>query len=64
MDVSSKIVIAPQVARSAAESALGHKQTSKALAGITALPPKADIGAATDNVRLVPIADIGVGRVQ
>ncbi len=39
-------------------SALGQKRTSYAAVQESALPPKADIGAAMQNVRLVPIADI------
>ena len=40
-------------------SALGHKRTSEGLAEMSALPPKADINAAVQYVRLVPRADIG-----
>ena len=39
-------------------SALGQKQTSRLLEGMSALPPKADIGTQTWNVRFVPKADI------
>jgi hypothetical protein len=39
-------------------SALGQKQTFAAQKGMSALPPKADIGAAQINVRYGPIADI------
>jgi hypothetical protein len=39
-------------------SALGHKQTFRSANAMSALPPKADIGAAQINVRIVPIADI------
>ena len=39
-------------------SALGQKQTFYAAVQESALPPKADIGAAMLNVRFVPIADI------
>jgi hypothetical protein len=39
-------------------SALGQKQTCAAQKVMSALPPKADIGAAQINVRFVPIADI------
>src|SRR6516225_6038687 len=38
-------------------SALGHKRTSRLLEGMSALPPKADIGTHSQNVRFVPIAD-------
>jgi hypothetical protein len=40
-------------------SALGQKQTFALQQVMSALPPKADIGAAQINVRFVPIADIG-----
>jgi hypothetical protein len=43
-------------------SALGHKQTFAPHKGMSALPPKADIGAAQINVRFVPIADIPLLR--
>jgi hypothetical protein len=39
-------------------SALGQKQTSRHLQPMSALPPKADIGTQSWNVRFVPIADI------
>jgi hypothetical protein len=39
-------------------SALGQKQTCAVQEGMSALPPKADMCAATSDVRLVPIADI------
>jgi hypothetical protein len=39
-------------------SALGQKQTFALQQVMSALPPKADIGAAQINVRFVPIADI------
>jgi hypothetical protein len=39
-------------------SALGQKQTFALQQVVSALPPKADIGAAQINVRFVPIADI------
>jgi hypothetical protein len=39
-------------------SALGHKRTLAAQQPISALPPKADICAATSDVRFVPKADI------
>jgi hypothetical protein len=39
-------------------SALGQKQTFAVQKGMSALPPKADIGSAQINVRFVPIADI------
>ena len=39
-------------------SALGQKQTSALLKGMSALAPKADMCGATRDVRFVPIADI------
>ena len=39
-------------------SALGQKQTLKRLCLMSALPPKADIGTQSWNVRFVPTADI------
>src|SRR5262249_18424148 len=39
-------------------SALGQKRTSRLVEGMSALPPKADIGIEPRNVRFVPIADI------
>jgi hypothetical protein len=39
-------------------SALGQKQTLRGLNGMSALPPKADIGKRWLDVRFVPIADI------
>ena len=39
-------------------SALGQKRTSKSVEGMSALPPKADIGTQSWNVRFVPKADI------
>jgi len=39
-------------------SALGQKQTSKHSRMMSALPPKADIGTHSRNVRFVPKADI------
>ncbi len=42
-------------------SALGQKQTSHVAVQESALPPKADIGAAMQYVRFVPIADIELG---
>jgi hypothetical protein len=39
-------------------SALGQKQTLRRILVMSALPPKADIGGAHRDVRLVPIADI------
>jgi membrane glycosyltransferase len=38
-------------------SALGQKRTFAVQNGLSALPPKADIGGATRDVRFVPIAD-------
>jgi hypothetical protein len=38
--------------------ALGHKQTFSDLRRMSALPPKADIGTQSWNVRFVPKADI------
>jgi hypothetical protein len=42
-------------------SALGHKRTLKHVRLMSALPPKADIGTQSRNVRFVPKADIGFG---
>ena len=42
-------------------SALGQKQTSRLLRAMSALPPKADIGTQSRNVRFVPKADIAPG---
>jgi len=39
-------------------SALGQKQTSAHARRMSALPPKADIGTQTRNVRFVPKADM------
>ena len=39
-------------------SALGHKQTLKRFHPMSALPPKADIGTQSRNVRFVPLTDI------
>ena len=39
-------------------SALGHKQTLEHVRIMSALPPKADIGTQSRNVRFVPKADI------
>jgi hypothetical protein len=39
-------------------SALGQKQTSQCLCAMSALPPKADIGTQSRNVRFVPKADL------
>ena len=39
---------------------MGHKQTFAVQKGMSALPPKADMCAATRDVRFVPIADIAV----
>ena len=38
-------------------SALGQQQTSKRVQSMSALPPKADIGTQSWNVRFVPKAD-------
>src|SRR5262249_12063453 len=38
--------------------ALGHKRTFRRVESMSALPPKADIGTRSWNVRFVPIADI------
>src|SRR6516165_8666600 len=38
-------------------SALGQKQTSEHVGGMSALPPKADIGTQPRDVRLVPCVD-------
>jgi hypothetical protein len=40
-------------------SALGHKRTSEGIGVMSALPPKADIGSVSLDVRFVPKADIG-----
>src|SRR5262249_61931593 len=39
-------------------SALGHKRTFSSAIAMSALPPKADIGTRSWNVRFVPKADI------
>src|SRR5262249_20230083 len=39
-------------------SALGQKRTSRPVEAMSALPPKADIGTPSWNVRFVPKADI------
>jgi hypothetical protein len=39
-------------------SALGQKQTLQSMRAMSALPPKADIGTQSWNVRFVPKADI------
>src|SRR5262249_36081056 len=39
-------------------SALGQKRTSRLVGGMSALPPKADIGTQSRHVRFVPKADI------
>jgi N-acetyltransferase len=44
---------------SLAMSALGHKRTLVPAHAMSALPPKADIGTQSRNVRFVPKADIG-----
>jgi hypothetical protein len=41
-------------------SALGQKQTSGHVQSMSALPPKADIGTHSWNVRFVPKADIDI----
>ena len=41
-------------------SALGQKQTLKGIPLMSALPPKADIGTQSWNVRFVPKADIAL----
>jgi hypothetical protein len=41
---------------------LGHKRTLRRLRTMSALPPKADIGTQSRNVRLVPKADIEMPR--
>jgi len=48
-----------QMEQLGAMSALGQKQTSRHLQPMSALPPKADIGTQSRNVRFVPKADIG-----
>jgi len=39
-------------------SALGQKRTLRSAEGMSALPPKADIGTQSHDVRFVPKADI------
>jgi hypothetical protein len=41
-------------------SALGQKQTSRLVGGMSALPPKADIETQSRDVRFVPEADIAL----
>ena len=43
---------------------MGQKRTFHVAVQESALPPKADIHGATQNVRLVPIADIGICLVE
>jgi|SRR6516164_8838537 hypothetical protein len=43
-----------------ATSALGQKRTSEDIQSMSALPPKADIGTHSRNVRFVPKADISL----
>ena len=45
-------------------SALGQKQTLRHLQPMSALPPKADIGTQSWNVRFVPKADIGAATLH
>jgi hypothetical protein len=45
-------------------SALGQKQTLEQVRIMSALPPKADIGTQTRNVRFVPKADMGCAAVK
>jgi hypothetical protein len=45
-------------------SALGQKQTSDYRLLMSALPPKADIGTQSRNVRFVPIADSFVAAIS
>jgi hypothetical protein len=45
------------VRKCSAVSALGQKQTFSEACGMSALPPKADVGTQSRNVRFVPIAD-------
>jgi hypothetical protein len=47
-----------QVSSEVRMSALGQKRTSRRLRLMSALPPKADIGTQSRNVRFVPKADI------
>ncbi len=54
----------PSVRPKGRMSALGHKRTFYVAVRESALPPKADMDAATQNVRLVPIADICVQRTK
>ena len=66
---SRRLILAPEaqdrgivpvqvrVVKGCSMPALGQKQTCAAQKGMSALPPKADIGALVD-VRFVPIADI------
>jgi len=44
-------------------SALGQKRTFAVQEGMSALPPKADIGWQRCQVRFVPIADIGFNSI-
>jgi len=44
-------------------SALGQKRTSHQVRVMSALPPKADIGTQSWNVRFVPKADIRLDRL-
>jgi hypothetical protein len=44
-------------------SALGQKQTWQRILVMSALPPKADIGTQSRNVRFVPKADMAQLRV-
>jgi hypothetical protein len=64
---SRRLIVAPrtgrlyrieQLRRKGQMSALGQKQTCAAQKIMSTLPPKADVGGATSDVRLVPIADI------
>jgi hypothetical protein len=44
-------------------SALGHKQTFTHVRLMSALPPKADIGTQSRDVRFVPKADISTAKL-
>jgi hypothetical protein len=46
-----------------AMSALGQKQTCAVQNGMSALPPKADIGRRHSDVRFVPKADLRTGII-
>jgi len=45
-------------------SALGQKQTFECVRAMSALPPRADIGVQSRNVRFVPKADMNAVRTR